>query len=135
MIVNVTERQDDLRCDISRRQRRFNYPENGTDSGRERSAASDQDGDAIVWTLTGHDREDFTITNGVLAFKSSPNFESAADEDTNNVYEVTVNASAGTLDVTVTVTNVDESGTVSLDKPSRRPGGLSRPPLRTRMGA
>ena len=46
----------------------------------------------------------------------SPNFEMPADAD--NVYEVTLSATAGLdmdeLDVTVTVTNVDEDGTVTL---------------------
>ena len=32
----------------------------------------------------------------------------------NNVYEVTLNATGGTHDVAVTVTNVDEAGSVSL---------------------
>ena len=49
---------------------------------------------------------------------SSPNYEMPMDADTNNVYMVTVKASDGTnMDtkaVTVTVTNVDEAGTVTL---------------------
>ena len=59
----------------------------------------------------------FDIDAGVLTFKTSPDYEAPADADTNNVYMVTVNASDGTnmdtRDVTVTVTNVDDSGTVT----------------------
>ena len=39
-------------------------------------SATDQDGDAIVWSLSGRDAGDFTIVGGVLAFKSPPNYES-----------------------------------------------------------
>ena len=89
------------------------YEENGTESVATFSA-TDQDGDAIVWSLSGDDAADFTIDGGVLAFKSSPNYESPADEGSDNVYNVTVNASGGTTDVVVTVTNVDEMGSVGL---------------------
>ena len=48
----------------------------------------------------------------MLTFGATPNFEDAADANTDNVYLVTVEASdgsvKGTLDVTVTVTNVNE---------------------------
>ena len=77
--------------------------------------ATDADGDAIVWSLSGADAEDFTIVGGVLAFKSSPNYESPDDEGVDNVYNVTLGASGGTRDVVVTVTNVDEVGSVSID--------------------
>ena len=75
----------------------------------------DKAGTAIRWTLTGADDDDFTITGGLLSFKSSPNFEDDAD----NVSNVTVTATdsddqTDTIDVTVTVTNVDEAGTVTL---------------------
>ena len=50
------------------------YAENGTGPVAT-FAASDQDGDAIEWSLTGADAEDFSIDGGVLAFKKSPNFE------------------------------------------------------------
>ena len=80
--------------------------------------ATDPEGEDIVWTLTGNDLEDFTIVGGVLRFANSPNFEAAADADTNNTYEFTVNASDGTNsateDVTLKVTNVEEPGVVTL---------------------
>ena len=71
------------------------------------------------WSLTGVDARDFTITGGVLAFESVPDYENPADADEDNVYEVTITANHGpdtaTRDVAVTVTNVDELGMISGD--------------------
>ncbi len=72
-----------------------------------------------TWSRSGADAGDFTITGGVLAFRSAPDFENPADEDGDNVYMVTVEADDGTYmdthDVTVTVTNVEEgAGSVTL---------------------
>ena len=68
---------------------------------------------------SGDDADLFSIDGGALSFNDSPDFESPADEDTDNVYNLTIGASdaEGNLtkvDVTVTVTNVDEAGTVTL---------------------
>ena len=66
------------------------------------------------WTLSGDDAGDFTIgsSDGVLTFRTSPNYEAPADADTDNVYKVTVTANDGSnqamRDVTVTVADVDE---------------------------
>ncbi len=90
------------------------YAEGGTDPVAT-FTADDQDGDAIVWSLGGADADLFTIEGGVLAFKKSPNYESPADEGSDNIYDVTVRASGGTTDVVVTVTNVDEMGSVDID--------------------
>ena len=65
--------------------------------------------------MSGADAAKFAIPDGVLSFKSSPNYESAADADGDNVYNVTLEASGGSRDVAVTVTNVDEGGSVSLN--------------------
>ncbi len=93
------------------------YAENGT-TPVTTFRATDPEGEDIVWTLTGNDLEDFTIVGGVLRFKSAPNFEAAADANTDNTYEFTVNASDGTNsateDVTIEVTNVEEPGVVTL---------------------
>ena len=55
-----------------------------------------------------------------LSFRSSPDFEMPADADGDNVYEVTVKAAdttnddlSGTMDVMVTVTDVDEDGSIT----------------------
>ncbi|NBU74161.1 MAG: hypothetical protein EBS30_02855 [Planctomycetes bacterium] len=60
------------------------------------------------------DRSKFSISNlGVLTFVTAPNFESPTDNDSNNVYLVTIKVSDGATDVTqnisVTVTNIDET--------------------------
>ena len=63
----------------------------------------------IVWTLSGVDNGDFTISaDGELSFKIPPNFGTPADDDADNIYLVTVEATAGTTAkvtkvVTVTV--------------------------------
>ncbi len=92
------------------------YDENDTGSVATFSA-TDQDGDDIVWSLSGTDEGDFTITGGVLAFKEAPNYESPASGSIGtradmNVYNVTVQATGGTHAVVVTVGNVDEDGSV-----------------------
>ena len=68
--------------------------------------------------LGGDDAAAFTLTGGVLTFNASPDFETPASADGNNAYEVTLSANDGTYTaartVTVTVTNVDEAGTLTL---------------------
>ena len=84
-------------------------------------AASDGDpGDRVTgYALqSGADQSQFSIVEatGVLTFRSAPNFEAAADADTNNEYVVVVRASSGTgarektADQTITVTVTDEAG-------------------------
>ena len=89
--------------------------------------AQDPEGKEIRWSLAADgDDEEFDISDGVLSFKSPPDFEAATggQSDDSNTYTVTVQASAGgsataeiqtvTRSVMVTVTNVDERGTVML---------------------
>ncbi len=90
--------------------------------------AYDQDGDAISWSLSGPDALRFTIDGGVLAFRESPDYEDPRSAARTNVYRVTVEASGGTHDVAVTVLDVDEAGTVEIDRPqpqASRPLGAS----------
>ena len=90
-----------------------NYAENGAEDVATYTA-DDPEGDPTVdWTLGGADYDDFSISNeGVLTFKTSPNYEAPADADGNNVYQVTIKASdgakTGNLEVTVTVTDENE---------------------------
>jgi hypothetical protein len=78
--------------------------------------ATDPDaGATITYSISGGaDASKFTInaTSGILAFGSAPNFESPTDVGANNVYDVTVRASDGSLfdeqAIAVTVTNVNE---------------------------
>ena len=98
------------------------YPENGTGAVATFTAV-DPEGESVTWSLDGDDATDFDIENGVLRFKSSPDFESPQGGGaigTSNTYVVTVQASDGGQDttameeVTIEVTNVEEPGTVTL---------------------
>ena len=82
-------------------------------------SVSDNSAVTYTWSVRGTDGGEFAISNvGVLTFKASPNYEDPEDSNKDNVYEVTVVAAAGgmtgTKDVKVTVTNVDETGSVAL---------------------
>ena len=93
------------------------------------TATDDEDGEdtGVVLTLSGADAGDFNITEGVLTFKQSPNYEDPADAGTNNVYNIRVVATdsdnqTDTMAVTVMVTNVDEAGTLTLSTLQPRVG-------------
>ena len=95
--------------------------------------AYDQDGDPIEWSLGGRNAGLFTIDGGLLAFREPPNYEDPQSAGTGaprerNVYRVTIEAGGGSHDVAVTVTDVDEVGTASMDRPqpqADRPLGAS----------
>ncbi|MCB1507598.1 MAG: tandem-95 repeat protein, partial [Hyphomicrobiaceae bacterium] len=85
-------------------------------------AATDPEGTALTYAITGGaDAALFDIDpgTGVLTFKSAPDFENAADDGGNNVYDVIVEASDGLLTDTqtlaITVTDVPEAPTASND--------------------
>ena len=78
-------------------------------------SAIDADGDPVSYAIIGGaDASRFTInaTSGALAFAAAPSFETPADANSDNIYEVVVRASDGTLSdeqtVLVTVSNVAE---------------------------
>lgn len=89
--------------------------------------ATDVDsGTTLTYSLTGTDAADFIISSsGVLSFSPAPDFEAATDSDTNNTYIVITWVSDGSLSdsqtVTITVTNVNESGTASAPSISGTP--------------
>ena len=82
-------------------------------------SARDMDrGAEIMWSVRGTDSDDFSISDeGELSFSSNPDHEQPADADSDNVYEITVVASdgqnEGSLEVTVTVTEVNEGPKIS----------------------
>ena len=81
-------------------------------------AATDPESRNVTYHLMGSDGAKFQLSgDGVLSFRQKPNYEMPADRDRDNVYEVTVRASDGTLHedrmVSVTVTNVDEEPEIS----------------------
>ena len=91
----------------------FTYKENGT-ANLYTFRATDPERSDITWSLSGADADDFTISDtGVLAFANPPDYENAADTDSDNVYEVTVEArddsfNTGTLEITITVVNLTD---------------------------
>ena len=99
------------------------YPEN-SDGQVATYSATDPDNGQIIWPLSGDDAGDFSISNtGELTFQTAPDHEAPADYNTDNRYELTVEASdgsvKGTLDVTVTVTDVNEPPEFSVETASR----------------
>ena len=90
------------------------YRENGTGSVHT-FRATDPQRRPLSWSLTGADSNDFEInSSGVLTFHSPPDFESPADANRNNDYEITVIVTdeqdlTDSVDVTVTVTDVNEA--------------------------
>ena len=98
----------------------IDYPENSTRAVGAYSA-SDPEGGTVSWTLTGPNRDDFTLTGSssrrTLRFISPPSFESQT------TYNITIQASDGALRrdhfVTINIENLNESGslTFSSDQP------------------
>ena len=110
--VTVTNENDNLPVFTS--PGAFSVPENVTAVAT--LAASDADGDVVVYTLSGGaDRARFAIgaTSGDLTFVAAPDFEAPTDADTDNVYDVVVKATAGgqsvSQSITVTVININDN--------------------------
>ena len=76
--------------------------------------ATDAEGDNITYSISGDDASLLSIggSSGILAFQSSPDFESPQDADQDNIYSVTVSASDGqltsSLGIIITVNDVVE---------------------------
>lgn len=72
--------------------------------------ASDPDGNQLSFSVSGADADDFIInSSGTLSFRTAPNFELPTDADMDNVYNIAVTVSDGSLtasaNATVTVEN------------------------------
>ena len=105
----------------------FEVEENRTAVGTVTAVDRDAEDTVTGYAITGGaDQALFSIygSTGALNFLSAPNFEDAQDQGANNRYEVTVQASSGTLEervktatqvITVTVTDAYEQP----DKPAR----------------
>ena len=87
------------------------------------SATDADDTQTGDWVMDGPDRLQFFIEEndegkGVLSFRSPPDFENPTDSGSDNTYEVTLSVTdgtnIGTLDVIVTVANVNETPTFSI---------------------
>lgn len=84
--------------------------ENATDVASYTANAPDEA--TAAWSLEGPDKDLLKIAQGTLTFAAPPNYESPADHDSNNIYEVTVQASAtgpnaGTAELAVQITVQD----------------------------
>ena len=131
-LENVLELLSELSGPSSR-----NFAENGALRVATYTASSPEDNGDVTWLLSGTDSDDFSIDGGVLRFAlepaspshkfpSLPDFESASDADTNNVYSITVIASDGsttlTKNATITVSDENEAGVVTISPVRPRVG-------------
>ena len=86
----------------------------------------------VNWSLTGTDRRDFAISaDGVVTFVNTPNYEAPEDSDGDRVYDFNVVATdvqSGSIRrnvsvaVEVTVEDVEEAGTLTVDNLSPAAG-------------
>ena len=99
--------------------------ENATSGAVGRVRATDPDNNPITYSLGGTDQTDFNedfildASNGLITVRS----DATIDHETTPSYSVTITATdpyGGTdeIDVTITVTNVNEAGTVTLSQPT-----------------
>ena len=82
--------------------------------------ADDADGDTLTYGLSGTDADLFTINedSGEVRFRAAPDYENPADDDGDNVHDVTVTASDGDgnrtgHEVAITVTDDTEDNPVA----------------------
>ena len=107
------------------------FAENGAGRVATYTASSEEDQHGVGWIVTGTDPAHFTIDTpgGALRFHIDPiapnifpklpDFESPDDADTDNKYSISLLAQVGStisssFAVTVTVTDLDEAGVISL---------------------
>ena len=95
-----------------------NYAENSSSTVAAYMAMDPEDDDPIAWSVGGTDASYFAISEeGVLSFKSSPDFEKPDDANDDNVYEITIGANDGSLStslgVLVTVTDINEAASIT----------------------
>ncbi|MGN7737061.1 cadherin domain-containing protein, partial [Ensifer sp. 22564] len=96
------------------------FAENGTGVVYDADASDADNLGALSYSLSGTDSALFDIdaATGVVTFKAAPDFETPADVDGDNVYDIVVTASDVTLTtdraVAITVTNQNENGSPSI---------------------
>ena len=126
-VYDVNERVDFVNALAISGEGAVDYAEDKADTTVGTYRVSGDNAATATWSRGGADMALFDLAvNGresVLSFKSAPDFEMAADADGDNVYMVTIQArhdadDTATMDVAITVTNVEEDGTVTLN-PSR----------------
>ncbi|WP_192357609.1 beta strand repeat-containing protein [Mesorhizobium mediterraneum] len=116
LLVTVTNANDNAPAFTSGTTATF--AENETGAAYETDADDADNLGALTYTLSGSDAALFDIdaATGVVTFKAAPDFEAAADAGGNNVYDIVVTASDGTLstnrNVAITVTNQNDNAPV-----------------------
>ena len=82
------------------------------------ASATDPEDDTLTYALSGTDTDDFIIepSSGAISFVDTPNYEIPTDDNSNNVYQVTLEVSDDndnntSLVLTIKVTNVNEAPT------------------------
>ncbi|RFB93271.1 hypothetical protein B5K08_13385 [Rhizobium leguminosarum bv. trifolii] len=95
------------------------FAENGTGAAYDADATDADNLLAITYSVGGADAGRFNIDSatGIVTFKTAPDFETPGDAGGNNVYDIVVTASDGTLSanraVAITVTDVAEGTTIT----------------------
>ena len=122
--ITVTNHNEGVEPTISTRRPPSTYRENNTSAVYTFRASDPQRETTIRWSVTGTDAGSFTITpdssgRGVLTFNSPPDFESPADANRDNEYELAVMATddesnTNRVDFTIAVTDINEGPQVSL---------------------
>ena len=90
----------------------------------------DIEDDAIGYSLSGNDADKLSIsTSGAVNFKTNPDFETPTDTNSDNAYEITIEASDGTDtvsdDLVITILDVENEGNPCLLYTSPSPRDLS----------
>ena len=127
IVINVTDLNErpDIDEDTVADYAEIEYDSTATPGSVHTFTATDyDDSDTFTWSLEGDDADEFEIesSTGVLTFRQVagsdplPDFESPADNDSGNTYEITVKATdddsrplSSSYAVTVKVTNVNET--------------------------
>ena len=92
------------------------HAENGTDAVADLGATDPDGGDPVTYALEGDDADEFDVdADGVVTFAQSPDHEAPTDLGGDNVYDVTVTATADRTtareNLDVTVANVEDGPT------------------------
>ena len=122
--VRVVDAQEALEIDGPTS---VDYPENGTDPVHTYGVTGTTG--TVAWSLAGQDSGLFTMSNGVLSFENTPDYENPFDsgdrpEDQNdyflNIYVTDGNSSGKVEPVRIMVTNVNEPPAFPSSEDGRR---------------
>ncbi|AFY73019.1 VCBS repeat-containing protein [Synechococcus sp. PCC 7502] len=97
----------------------INFAENGTGTVYTVTGTDPDAGNTLSYSISGTDSALFNVNSstGAVTFKTAPNFEAPTDNGANNVYDINVIASDGSLSdtkaVAISVTNVNEAPTAA----------------------